>query len=115
MGDNTDLTPDDLKARADFDARWQAALRPSEPSEITLGETLTQDALLDRMLARIRGLAAACAERGLIEPQGRDAIQAAVDEIAGGFAGIARKDLAEVMRLTSSHLPPQASQAPPNS
>ena len=114
MGDNTDLTPDDLKARADFDARWQAALSPPEPTEIRLGESLTQDALLDRMLTRIRELASACAERGLIEPQGRDAIHASIEEIAGAFAGIARKDLAEVMRSTSAQLPTQAPQAPPD-
>ena len=112
MGYNNDLAPDDLKARADFDARWQAALTPPEPTEIRLGESLTQDALLDRMLKRIRELASACAERGLIEPQGRDAIHAAVDEIAGAFAGIARKDLAEVMRSTSAQLPTRATQAP---
>ncbi len=114
MGDHTDSKQDYLKARADFDARWQAALSPPEPSEIRVGETLTQDALLDRMLTRIRETASACAERGLIDPQGRDAIHAAVDAINGAFAGVAREDLAEVMRSTNPQPPSQAPQAPPN-
>jgi hypothetical protein len=114
MGDNADSMQDYQKARADFDARWQAALSPPEPSEIRFGEPLTQDAMLERMLTRIRELASASAERGLIEPQGRDAIHAAVDEITAAFAGIARKDLADVMRSISSQLPTPTSQAPPN-
>jgi hypothetical protein len=114
MGDNNDSTQNYQKARADFDARWEAALSKTEPSEIRLGEAPTQDALLERMLARVGELASACADRGLIDPQGHDAIHAAVDAINGAFAGIAREDLAEVMRSTGSQLPTQTPQAPPN-
>lgn len=98
MGDNTDPMQAYQKARADFDARWQAALNQPEPSEIRFSETPTQDALLDRMLTRVGELASACAERGMIDPQRRDAIHSALEEIKSGFAEIARKDLAEVMR-----------------
>lgn len=114
MGENTNPTQDYQSARADFDARWQAALSPPEPSEIRLGQTPTQDAMLDRMLTRIRDIASACAERGLMEPQGRDAIHGAVDVINGVFADVERKDLAELMRSTGTQLSAQAPHGPPN-
>ena len=114
MSDNTDPMQAYQKARADFEARWQAAVNQAEPSEIKFSEALTQDALLDRMLTRIRELASACAERGLIDSQGRDAIHTATDEIKSGFAGIAREDLSEVMRSTGARLPNQAPQGQPN-
>jgi hypothetical protein len=107
MSDEADPMQAYRKARADFDARWQAALSQPEPTEIRFGETPAQDALLDRMLTRVRELASACAERGLIDAQRRDAIQAAVDEIKSGFGRIAPQDLAEVMRSTSARLPSQ--------
>jgi hypothetical protein len=107
MSENTDTMQAYQKARADFDVRWQAALSRPAPSEIRFTEAPTQDALLDRMLTGLRELALACAERGLIDAQRRDAIQAAVDEIKSGFGGIAPQDLAEVMRSTSARLPSQ--------
>jgi hypothetical protein len=113
MSENTDTMQAYQKARADFDVRWQAALSQPALSEIRVSEAPTQDALLDRMLTGLRELALACAQRGLIDAQRRDAIHAAVDEIKGGFAGIARTDLAEVMRSTSAQPPTQAPQEPP--
>jgi hypothetical protein len=114
MSDQTDPMQAYQKARADFDARWQAALSPPEPNEIRFGETPAQDALLDRMLTRVRELASACAERGLIDAPRRDTIQAAVDQISNGFASIAPQDLAEVMRSTGSRLPSQGPQGQPD-
>lgn len=114
MGNNTDPEQDYLSARTDFDARWEAALRQTEPSEIRIGESLSQEALLESFLTQIRELASACADRGLIDPQGRDAVHAAVRAIHGAFAGIAREDLAEVMYSTRAGLLTQTPQTPPN-
>jgi hypothetical protein len=107
MSDKTDQ--DYQQARAAFDARWQAAKHQPEPSEIRVIETVAEDALLDRMLARLRELALACAEQGLIDAARRDRIHAAVDEIRSGFAGVAREDLVAVMRSTTT----QSSTTPP--
>ena len=107
MSDTDDPTQTYRSARADFDARWEAAMSLSQPGEVKVVQTVAEDALLDGTLARVGALAQGCAERELIDGQQRDAILAAVEAIRAGFAGIARADLAGVMRATGSQ-PPQA-------
>ena len=111
MSDTSDRIEAYQRARAAFDARWQKAMDPLDPSEAKVIETFSLHGMLDRMLAQVRELALTCAERGLTDAEQRDAILAATDAIKTGFSGIPPDELVEVMR--SIRVQPQPPKNPP--
>jgi hypothetical protein len=86
------------KLRAEFDARWQAAIAQPETLEVVGGYSAAADVTVEAVLSRLRQLAEACVAEGLITPEEGERVAASADDIRQIMGGIDPEKLAGVAR-----------------
>lgn len=86
------------KLRAEFDARWQAAIEQPETLDVVGGYSIAADVTVEAVLSRLRQLAEACVAQGLITPEEGKRIAASADDIRRILGGVNPEKLASVAR-----------------
>lgn len=91
----TNPDPDAEKARAEFKARWQAAIERSKTPE---AESAALPKTVDALLNRLGEVAKACAAEGLITAEEGERAAASADAIRQIIGGIDPEKVASVAR-----------------
>ncbi len=89
------------KLRAEFDARWRAAIEQPETLEEVREYSPAADVTVEVVLSRLQELAKAFAAESLITPEEGERVAASADEIRRIMSGIDPEKLRSVARQLS--------------
>jgi hypothetical protein len=86
------------KLRAEFDARWQAAIAQPETLDVVGGYSAAADVTVEAVLSRLRQLAEACVAEGIITAEQGERVAASAEDIRQIMGGIDPEKLGSVAR-----------------
>jgi hypothetical protein len=90
--------PDAEKLRAEFDARWKAAIERPTTNDAVHPESVPAPVTLETFLSRLGQVAKACVAEGLITPEEGERVAASADEIRQIMGGIDPAKVGSVAR-----------------
>jgi hypothetical protein len=94
----TNLDPIAEKFRAEFDARWQAAIEQPETLDVVSAYSAAAPVTVEALLSRLGQVAKACAAEGLITAEEGERAAASADAIRQIIGGVDPEKLASVVR-----------------
>lgn len=94
----TNAYPNAEQIRAEFDARWKAAIERTDDLDAVHPESVAAPVTMEILLSRLRQVAKACAAEGLITPEEAERVAASADDIGQILGGIDTAKLTSVAR-----------------